>query len=174
MPCSPLAVARAAHPLALVLARVGAVDGGAGEARVAVAAAQLPALLVEASQQTGLALHWDPLAALTGQVADAAQAGCAVPGAHAAGHLWGCGTQRLKVIITALRKIAVLCPQCHSITFCAVEAICVAALVHLHVSLPLSRAGGSTLSSVAALGALRDKAQLVKLWFVKRSHSTQP
>lgn len=86
----PLAVARAAHPLALVLARLGPGDGGAGEAHVAVATAELPSLLVEASQQAGLALHRDPLAAFAGQVADAAEAGGAVAGAHAAGHLWGC------------------------------------------------------------------------------------
>lgn len=100
MPGRPLAVARAAHPLTLVLGRLGAVDGGAGEACVAVAATELPALLVEAPEQTGLTLHRDPLAPLTGQVADAAQAGCTVARAHTAGHLRGCWAQRGKVIVT--------------------------------------------------------------------------
>lgn len=61
-----------------------------------------------------------------------------------------------------------------SLTFCAVEAVSVAALVHLSVSFPLSLAGWSALRSVATLVALRDKPQLLKVLFVNRSHRTQP
>lgn len=58
---------------------------------------------------------------------------------------------------------------CQSLTFGAVEAVGVAALVRLGVLLPLGVAGLSALSSVAALGALRGKPQLVNLSFAERS-----
>lgn len=94
MPCCPLAVAGPAHPLALVFSGLRPAHGGTGQPHVAVAASQLPAQLVEASQQAGLALHRDPLTALAGQVPDAAQTGRTVSRAHAAGHLWGWRTHR--------------------------------------------------------------------------------
>lgn len=60
-----------------------------------------------------------------------------------------------------------------SLTFCAVEAFGVAALVYLGVLLPVGLAGWSPLRSVATLVALRDKAQLVKLLLVQeRPHTT--
>lgn len=89
MPCFPLALLRPgrAHPLALVFARLYPVHGGAEKPRIAVAASQVPPPLGWTSQQTGLALHRDPLAPFAGQVPDAAQAVRAVAGPHAARHL---------------------------------------------------------------------------------------
>lgn len=87
MPCCPLALAGLTHSLALVLSGLRPAEGSAGQPRATVAAPQLPPQFVEPSQQTGLALHRDPLAPLPGQVPDAAQTGGAVARTHAARHL---------------------------------------------------------------------------------------
>lgn len=81
------------HPLPLLPARFRSARGGAGQARVAVAALQVPpGPLQGPPQQAGLALHRDPLAPLPRQVAGAAEPGGAVTGPDAAGHLWSCNT----------------------------------------------------------------------------------
>lgn len=90
MPRFPLALPWEghAHPLALVLAPgLRPAEGGAGQPRVTVAAPQVPPQLGGASQQTGLALHRDPLTPFTCQVPDAAQTGRAVTRPDAARHL---------------------------------------------------------------------------------------
>lgn len=75
MPCVlALVLAGLAHPLTFDLcSRLRLAEGGAGQPGVALAAAQLPAELVEAWQQTRLPLPRDPLAPPPRQVAHAAQ-----------------------------------------------------------------------------------------------------
>lgn len=92
MPCCPLGLSLAGltHTLTFGFSRLRPVDGDTGQPRLAVAASQLPPQFAGASQQTGLALHRDPLTPLTGQVPDAAQTGSAVARPHAARHLWSC------------------------------------------------------------------------------------
>jgi len=90
MPCIPLAPPHAGltHPLSFGSPWLRPPVGGAGQPSVALAAAELPPQFTGAAQQAGLALHRDPLAALPGQVPDAAQTGSAVNGPDAAGHFW--------------------------------------------------------------------------------------
>lgn len=126
MPCCPLALAGLTHPLALVFSRLRPAHGGAGQPRAAVAASQLPPQFVEASQQTGLALHRDPLAAFTGQVPDAAQTGRAVARTHAARHLRSWKTHRLTLPESSQQCTLGGLVGCQSITFRPVEAIRVA------------------------------------------------
>lgn len=69
-----LVLAGLAHPLTFDLCpRLCPAEGGAGQPGVALAAAQLPAELVEAWQQTRLPLPRDPVAPPPRQVAHAAQ-----------------------------------------------------------------------------------------------------
>lgn len=164
MPRCPLAVAGAAHPLALVFSGLRPAHGGAGQPHVAVAASQLPAQL-EASQQAGLTLHRDPLTPFAGQVPDAAQTGRTVSRAHAAGHLRGWRTHRprsslLLMLIVQHGAMQSVVVGCRSLTFCPVEAVGVAEQVCFGVSLSVHlaiRQGRSPLSSVAAFSALRGK-----------------
>lgn len=92
MPCCPLGLSLAGltHTLTFGFSRLRPVDGDTGQPRLAVAASQLPPQFAGASQQTGLALHRDPLTPLTGQIPDAAQTGRTVARPHAARHLWSC------------------------------------------------------------------------------------
>lgn len=164
MPRCPLAVARPAHPLALVFSRLCPAHGGAGQPHVAVAASQLPAQL-EASQQAGLALDRDPLTPFAGQVPDAAQTSRTVSRAHTAGHLWGWRTHGprsslLLMLIVQCGAVQSVVVSCQSLTFCPVEAVSVAKHVCFGVSLSVYlavRQGRSPLSSVTAFSALRGK-----------------
>lgn len=88
VPGLPLVLPGHTHALTLVPPRFcPAARGLAGQARVAVAAAQVPPQLGRPPQQTRLARHRDPLAPLPRQVPGAAEPGGAVPGPDAAGHL---------------------------------------------------------------------------------------
>lgn len=92
MPCFPLALslAECTHPLAFGSPCLRPADGGAGQPRFAVTAPQLPPQLGGPPQQTGLPLPRDPLTPFSGQIADTAQTGRTVTGAHTARHLRSC------------------------------------------------------------------------------------
>lgn len=77
MPRFPLAgsLAGLTHPLTRGFSRLGPADGGARQPSVAVAAPQLPPEFGGPPQQTGLALHRDPLTPFAGQIPDTAQTG---------------------------------------------------------------------------------------------------
>lgn len=167
MPCFPLALSLAGltHPLALGFSRLRPADGGAGQPRVAVAASQLPPQFGP-SQQTGLALHRDPLTPFPGQIPDAAQTGRTVAGPHAARHLWSWKTQSLRRVLKRLigcfpKRCALgLVVDFQSLTFGPVEAVRVDLSVCLRVSVSVRLSvllGRSPLSSVTAPPPLRDR-----------------
>lgn len=88
MPRVPTALSGSAQTHALFLGRrprcVRGPSGAAVQPLAAGAALQVPSPLGAAGKEAGVALERDTLAALGGQVAHAAEARLAVPGAHTA------------------------------------------------------------------------------------------